>query len=242
MTEISAYVASRLPARTRRALPTAPVLAAAASLTLLAGLALAFYWVPSDADQGFSQRIFYLHVPIALTSYACFGVGAWKAFRLLQLGEERYDLESYTAVHIGVIFGLLTLVTGSIWARISWGIWWNWNEDQLVLFLVVFLFYCMYFMLRYSVEPGARRERLSAVYTLFGAVLIPVSFLAIRLAPRYIHPVVFTTNGPQMAPSMLVAFCVMFAGLLGLAASLYRTELSGRRIDRTLRAIRRGEA
>jgi heme exporter protein C len=197
--------------------------------------------VPSDADQGFSQRIFYLHVPIALTSYACFGTGAWKAFRLLQLGDERYDLESYTAIHIGVIFALLTLVTGSIWARISWGIWWNWGEDQLVLFLVVFLFYCTYFMLRFSVDAGVRRTRISAVYALFGAVLIPVSFLAIRLAPRYIHPVVFTTGGPQMAHSMLVVFCVMLGGLLGLAASLYRTELTGRRIDRTLRAIRNGD-
>jgi len=213
-----------------------PAFSALASLALLAGVALAFYWVPSDADQGFSQRIFYLHVPIALTSYACFGLGAWKAFRVLQLGGERYDLESYTAVHIGVIFGLLTLVTGSIWARISWGIWWNWGEDQLVLFLVVFLFYCTYFMLRFSIDAGVRRTRISAVYALFGAVLMPVSFLAIRLAPRYIHPVVFTSGGPQMARSMLLVFSVMFAGLLGLAASLYRTELAGRRIDRTLRS------
>ena len=213
-----------------------PAFSAVASLALLAGVALAFYWVPSDADQGFSQRIFYLHVPIALTSYACFGLGAWKAFRVLQLGGERYDLESYTAVHIGVIFGLLTLVTGSIWARISWGIWWNWGEDQLVLFLVVFLFYCTYFMLRFSIDAGVRRTRVSAVYALFGAVLMPVSFLAIRLAPRYIHPVVFTSGGPQMARSMLLVFSVMFAGLLGLAASLYRTELAGRRIDRTLRS------
>ena len=213
-----------------------PAFSAVASLALLAGVALTFYWVPSDADQGFSQRIFYLHVPIALTSYACFGLGAWKAFRVLQLGRERYDLESYTAVHIGVIFGLLTLVTGSIWARISWGIWWNWGEDQLVLFLVVFLFYCTYFMLRFSIDAGVRRMRVSAVYALFGAVLMPVSFLAIRLAPRYIHPVVFTTGGPQMARSMLLVFSVMFAGLLGLAASLYRTELAGRRIDRTLRS------
>jgi heme exporter protein C len=213
-----------------------PAFSALASLALLAGVALAFYWVPSDADQGFSQRIFYLHVPIALTSYACFGLGAWKAFRVLQLGGERYDLESYTAVHIGVIFGLLTLVTGSIWARISWGVWWNWGEDQLVLFLVVFLFYCTYFMLRFSIDAGVRRTRISAVYALFGAVLMPVSFLAIRLAPRYIHPVVFTSGGPQMARSMLLVFSVMFAGLLGLAASLYRTELAGRRIDRTLRS------
>jgi heme exporter protein C len=239
MTELSIAVGDRRVAR-RRLLPAPAVGAAAASLTLLAGVALVFYWVPSDADQGFSQRIFYLHVPIALTSYTCFGVAALKAFRLLHRRDDRYDLESYTAVHVGVIFALLTLVTGSIWARISWGIWWNWGEDQLVLFLVVFLFYCTYFMLRFSIDAGVRRGRISAVYALFGAVLIPVSFLAIRLAPRYIHPVVFTTHGPQMARSMLLAFSVMFAGLLGLAGSLYRTELTGRRIERTLRSLRAG--
>ena len=74
-------------------------------MLLLGGYTLAFYWAPEDADQGFSQKIFYLHVPIALTAYACFGWGAWKALRLLWTGDRRYDLESYTAVHMGVIFG-----------------------------------------------------------------------------------------------------------------------------------------
>ncbi|MEO8291470.1 MAG: cytochrome c biogenesis protein CcsA, partial [Gaiellaceae bacterium] len=114
-------------------------LASTAALLLLAGIVLAFYWVPGDVDQGFSQRIFYIHVPVALTAYACFGWGAWKALRLLWTREARYDLESYTAVHMGVIFGILTLVTGSIWARISWGVWWSWGERQLVLFLVLFV-------------------------------------------------------------------------------------------------------
>src|SRR5215218_10352274 len=135
----------------------AVLLAAAAGVLLVAGLALALFWAPEDADQGFSQRIFYVHVPIALTAYACFAWGAWKALRLLWTRESRYDLESYTAVHMGVIFGTLTLFTGSIWARTSWGHWWVWGSRQLVLFLVLFLFYAAYFMLRYSVEPGPRR-------------------------------------------------------------------------------------
>ena len=110
--------------------------------------------------------------------------------------DERYDLESYTAIHQGTIFGALTLVTGAIWAKASWGVWWTWSSNQLVLFLVLFLFYCAYFMLRFSIEPGPRRERISAVYALFGVALIPVSFLAIRLANDFIHPTVFTREGP----------------------------------------------
>jgi heme exporter protein C len=214
------------------------VLAAAAGCLLLAGTSLAFYWVPNAPVEGFRQRIFYVHVPIALTAYACFGWAAWKALRLLWTRERRYDLESYTAVHMGVIFGILTLVTGSIWARTSWGHWWVWGSRQLVLFLVLFLFYAAYFMLRYSVEPGPRRANMSAVYTLFGVVLIPISFLAIRLAEDLIHPVVFTREGPQMSDSMFAAFCVCFAGMLTLAGSLYRVELTGKRIDERVRELR----
>jgi heme exporter protein C len=216
----------------------APSVALTAFAFLLAGVALAFYWVPGDADQGFSQRIFYIHVPVALTAYACFGWAAWKALRLLWTRELRYDLESYTAVHIGVIFGILTLATGSIWAKISWGIWWSWGERQLVLFLVLFLFYSAYFMLRYSTEPGPRRANMSAVYALFGVVLIPVSFLAIRLAQDFIHPVVFTREGPQMAGSMFLVFCVCLVGTLALAATLYLNELAGKRLDERLRDLR----
>ncbi len=213
-------------------------LAVAAFALLVSGLTLALFWAPEDADQGFSQRIFYIHVPVALTSYACFGWAAWKALRLLWQRDERYDLESYVAVHLGVIFGVLTLATGSIWAKASWDVWWSWGERQLVLFLVLFLFYSAYFMLRYSVEPGRQRANMSAVYALFGVVLIPISFLAIRLAEGLIHPVVFDRDGPNMAASMFFTFCVCLAGTLALASALYRVELSGKRLDASLRELR----
>ncbi len=204
----------------------------------VSGVALALLWVPEDADQGPSQRIFYLHVPIALTAYAGFGWAAWKALRLLWTGDQRYDLESYTAVHMGTIFGTLTLVTGSIWARTSWGVWWSWGERQLVLFLILFLFYAAYFMLRFSLPDGPGRARISAVYALFGVVLIPISFLAIRLAENFIHPVVFTRDGPQMSGDMFFTFCVCLAGTLLLAATLYMNELAGKRLDLRLRELR----
>jgi heme exporter protein C len=216
-----------------------PALFALATLVLLGGgVALALFWVPNDADQGFSQRIFYIHVPIALTAYSCFGWGAWKALRVLWVKDERYDLESYTAVHIGTIFGVLTLITGSIWARTSWGVWWTWSSRQLVMFLVLFLFYAAYFMLRYSVEPGRRRANMSAVYALFGVVLVPISFLAIRLSSDLIHPVVLKKSGPDMAGSMFFVFCVCLAGMVALAATMYNVELTGKRLDGHLRELR----
>jgi len=212
--------------------------AVAAAVVLVAGVALALLWAPEDDDQGPSQRIFYLHVPIALTAYAGFGWGAWKALRLLWTGGQRYDLESYTAIHMGTIFGTLTLVTGSIWARTSWGVWWSWGERQLVLFLILFLFYAAYFMLRFSLPDGPGRARISAVYALFGVVLIPISFLAIRLAENFIHPVVFTRDGPQMSGDMFFTFCVCLAGMLLLAGTLYLNELAGKRLDLRLRELR----
>jgi heme exporter protein C len=93
-------------------------------------------------------------------------------------------------------------------------------------------------MLRYSTDPGPRRANMSAVYALFGVVLIPVSFLAIRLAENFIHPVVFSREGPQMAGEMFLTFSVCLAGAGLLAAALYRTELTGKRLDVELRDLR----
>jgi heme exporter protein C len=201
-------------------------------------IGLIFFYAPTDADQGISQRIFYFHVPLALTSYACFGWGAWKALRLLWKRDPNADLESYVAIHQGVIFGTLTLLTGSIWARISWGVWWDWGDNQLVLFLILFLFYSAYFMLRYSVDPGPQRENMCAVYALFGVVLIPISFLAIRLAHTLIHPTVFTSHGPQMEHSQFFVFCVAWLTMTFLFVTLYQIELVGKRLDSRLRELR----
>jgi heme exporter protein C len=215
-----------------------PALATLALGLMVAAIAVVAYVAPVDADQGFSQKIFYFHVPVALTAYAMFGWGAWKALRHLWKREPGADLESYVAIHLGVIFGTMTLLTGSIWAKISWGRWWVWSSDQLVLFLVLFLFYAAYFMLRFSVEPGPRRANLSAVYALFGVVLIPVSFLAIRISKDIIHPVLFKSSGPDMSGKMFFAFCVSWAAMLALAATLYHLELAGKRLDERLKELR----
>ena len=215
-----------------------PATAVLAATLVCAAVALIFFWVPQDADQGFSQKIFYFHVPIAITAYACFGWGALRASMHLWKRSPEADLQSYVAIHLGVIFGTLTLVTGSIWAKASWGVWWTWSSQQLVLFLVLFLFYSAYFMLRFSVDPGPARANISSVYALFGVVLIPVSFLAIRLSQKFIHPVVFNSHGPQMTGSQFFTFCVSLAAMLALAATLYHVELAGKRIDVRLRELR----
>jgi len=215
-----------------------PALAVASLVLVTLALVLVFFVAPNDADQGFSQRIFYFHVSIAFTSYLCFGAGAWKALRHLWKRDPAADLESYVAVHQGVIFGSLVLLTGSIWAKISWGHWWLWSENQLVLFLVLFLFYAAYFMLRFSVDPGPQRANLSAVYALFGVVLVPVSFMAIRLAQHFIHPVVFTRHGAAFGGWILATYLVAQFAVILLAYTLYRVELAGKLLDLRIRALR----
>ncbi len=214
------------------------MLAGATTALFAAAIALIFFYAPTDGDQGLSQRIFYFHVPIALTAYAAFAWGAWKALLQLRTRAETTDLESYVAIHQGVIFGSLTLLTGSIWAKISWGVWWAWSDDQLVLFLVLFLFYCAYFMLRFSVDAGPARANMCAVYALFGVVLIPISFAAIRLSRSFIHPIVFTSHGPQMTGEQFFTFCVALLAMLSLFATLYQLELAGKRLDLRLRELR----
>jgi hypothetical protein len=93
-------------------------------------------------------------------------------------------------------------------------------------------------MLRYSVDPGPARANMCAVYALFGVVLIPVSFLAIRLSRKFIHPVVFTAHGYQMTGAQFLTFCVCLAAMLTLFATLYALELSGKRLDASLRELR----
>jgi len=202
-------------------------------------IALAAWWVPDDADQGYSQRIFYFHVPIALTTYAAFSYGAVCAAAYLKTRDPRWDLRSYVGVHVGAIFGTLVLVTGSIWAKVSWGVWWDWSDRQLNVFLVLFLYYCAYFMLRFSVDEGEQRMTYSAVYTLLGVGLIPLSILAVRIAQSLVHPTVFTTSGAAMTHDMLLTFLVAFAGMLCLAAGMITMELRGKRAALRVRELRR---
>ena len=219
-----------------------PALAAGSLVLVTVALVLVFFVAPNDAFLGFSQRIFYFHVSIAFTAYLAFGLGAWKGLVHLWRRDPNADLESYVAIHQGVIFGVLVLVTGSIWAKYSWGHWWLWSENQLVLFLVLFLFYAAYFMLRFSVDDGPQRANLCAVYAIFGVVLIPVSFLAIRLSQKFIHPVVFTRHGANFGGWMLATYFVTQAAVLLLAYTLYRVELAGKRLDARLRLLRESYA
>jgi heme exporter protein C len=222
---------------TARPSTTIPTLAALVLMPV--AIAMIFWWVPDDADQGFSQRIFYFHVPVALTTYACFGYAAVCAALHLVRRDPAWDLRSYVGIHVGTIFGTLVLITGPIWAKISWGVWWNWSDRQLNVFLILFLFYCAYFMLRFSLEEGERRATFSSVYVLLGVGLVPLSILAVRIAETLIHPTVFTSEGTNMPTSFFLTFLAALAAMLALAAAMIAVELRGKRTALRARDLRR---
>jgi heme exporter protein C len=214
------------------------ILSVLAILLLLRNLYAIMLQVPDDAEQGPIARIIYFHVPAAFTAFTGFFAALVASILYLWTKNFVYDSLAVAITEVSLAFAAVNLVTGSIWARVSWGTWWSWSSNQLVTFLILFLFYSAYFMLRYSVEPGPARANMCAVYALFGVVLIPISFLAIRLSQKFIHPVVFTRDGPQMSGSMFLVFCVCLGAMLALFASLYTNELTGKRLDARLRELR----
>ena len=115
--------------------PLSLITAASVALTLVAAL----FWAPNDAYLGFLQKIFYVHVPLAILTLCGFVAAGLMAIAHLRTRDPRWDMRSYVAIHISLIFGVTVLITGSIWARGAWGHWWVWQEPTLVSFLLVML-------------------------------------------------------------------------------------------------------
>src|SRR6266540_2631672 len=218
-----------------------PSLRAQAAITvavLAAGFALVFFYAPNDADQGFIQKIFYLHVPLAICALAGFVVAAIHAIRHLRSLDPVHDARAYVSIHLSVIFGVAVLLTGSIWARASWGKWWVWDEPTLVSFLIVFLLYATYYPLRYAIEDRERQARYASVFAITAGAFVPLNFLAVRLAEPLVHPRTFSSAG-GLPDSMLFAFLVCLAGMALLWTTLVWFELDAKAASGNLKRIRR---
>src|SRR5512133_1097784 len=213
-------------------------LAIATVAVLGAGYALAFFYAPEDADQGFIQKIFYLHVPLATVALLGFIVAAVHAIRHLRTGDPKHDARAYVSIHISVIFGLGVLLTGAIWAKGSWGVWWEWREPTLVSFLIVFLLYATYYPLRYAIEDRDRQARYASVFAITAGAFVPLNFLAVRLAEPLVHPRTFSSAG-GLPDSMLFAFLVCLAGMALLWVTLVWFELDAKAASANLGRIRR---
>ena len=210
-----------------------------AALTLTAAWVLVFFYAPNDADQGFVQKIFYLHVPMAIVALGGFVFGGIMAIQHLRTGKRSYDLKSYVAIHLSLILGVGVLITGSIWARAAWGHWWVWDEPTLVSFLIVFLLYATYQPLRFSIEDPEKQSRYASVFAIIAGAFVPLNFMAVRLAESFVHPRVLSTTGGAMPGSMRLTFLVACVGMLLLFVTLWKYEMASKNASMRLRSLRR---
>jgi heme exporter protein C len=200
---------------------------------------LIFFYAPNDADQGFVQKIFYLHVPMAIVALAGFVAAAIMAIKYLHSGDRSWDLRSYVAIHLSIILGVGVLATGSVWAKASWGHWWVWEEPTLVSFLIVFLLYCTYQPLRFAIEDPERQARYASVFAITAGAFVPLNFIAVRLAEAYTHPRVLSTTGGQMPGEFRLTFIVALIAMGLLFTTLWQLELAAKRAAIQLRRLRR---
>ncbi|MBX5440314.1 MAG: cytochrome c biogenesis protein CcsA [Solirubrobacteraceae bacterium] len=212
-------------------------LSVATIVVLVGAFAIAAFYAPLDADQGFRQKIFYLHVPLAIVSLVGFIVGGLLAVQHLRSRASIWDLRSYVAIHISLILGVAVLVTGAIWAKTSWGVWWLWDEPTLVSFLIVFLLYATYTPMRFAIEDPERQARYASVFAIAGGAFVPICFGAVRAQEQEVHPQTFGSG--ELPGPMWLTFLVSLAGMALLFATLYRFEIETKLTRGRLRALRR---
>src|SRR5229473_8273906 len=185
-------------------------LGVATCVLMVAALFMVFVYVPTEADQGIVQRIFYFHVPCAWVAFAAFGIVAIAGVFYLWLKDQIWDDLGYAAAEIGMVFCTLMIVAGSIWAKPIWGTWWTW-DSRLTTTFILWLMYVGYLMLRASADDTPRVARFAAVVGIVAALDVPLVIVSVRLW-RTIHPAVIVTKqgghglqDPRMITTLLVA-------------------------------------
>jgi heme exporter protein C len=214
-------------------------LSIATVVTLCAALALIFFYAPLDENQGFVQKIFYVHVPLAIVALCGFIAGAVMALMYLRTGDRKWDMRSYVAIHMALIFGVAGLISGSIWAKASWGHWWVWQEPTLVSYLIVLLLFCTYQPLRFSIEDPERQATYAAVFAIVCGAFVPLNFLAVRLTTQFVHPRVLTLTGGHLPGQMQLTFLIALIAIALLYATLWKFEMASKDARSRVRRLRR---
>ena len=182
----------------------------------------AIWFTPAEARQGLAQKIYYLHVPAALSTYLCVGVMALMSLVYLWLRDERADRAAESAAEVGLVFATVVLITGPMWARPIWGTWWTWDA-RLTLMLFLWFVIASYVVLRGAIADRAMRARYCAVLGVLGALLVPFIHLSVYLF-RTLHPmpIVLKPDRPSLPPEMLTTFLLAFGAFTLLCIALIR--------------------
>lgn len=202
------------------------ILPALVLVSMLAALYMIGFYAPTEREQGVVQKIFYFHVPSAWVSFLAFFVVCVYSIRYLMSRDKRWDNRAAAAAEIGVMFCTLVLITGPIWAKPVWGIWWTWDA-RLTLTLVLWLIYVSYVLLRHYVAGAEKRATLSAILGIIGFIDVPLVYFAIRWwRTQHPQPVLGGGDGSGLDPRMLatLAVCTLAFTLLFLYLSRIRAK------------------
>ena len=183
---------------------------------------LVYIYAPLEKTMGAAQKIFYFHLPVAWWCFASFFLACVAGAAYLKTRNFKWDHLSASAAEIGLVCATLALVTGMVWARHSWNVWWTW-DPRLTTTLILWFIYAAYLAVRSMGMPPRRRASLSAGIAIIGFLDVPLVFLSARLW-RSIHPAIFASQGGGLTSEMAVAviFSVLSFGLVWLALILLR--------------------
>ncbi len=215
------------------------ILFIASAVLMIAALYMVFIYVPTDKEMGIVQRIFYFHVPLAWVAFFAFFLVFLGGILYLRNRDRKWDLFASASAEIGIVFTTLVLITGSIWAKPIWGVWWTWDA-RLTTALVLWLIYVAYFIVRSYITEEERRARFAAIVGIVGFIDVPIVALAITLS-RTQHPGPLIFQG-GLAPPMvftlmicIIAFTVFYFLLFTERISMKRTEDEVKRLKELVR-------
>ena len=202
--------------------------------------------VPIDPGQAAGDpnnfKIFYFHLPIAISAYFSFFIVFVSSILYLRKKEQKWDIVSLAAAEVGVVFALLTLISGSIWGRSAWGAYWVSWDVRLNTSLILFLIYISYLMIRQAVEEPEKRARLSAVFGIIGFISVPISFLSVRFYSK-MHPCVVPPcpggGGGGIGGDVLYYLLANFAAYFLLAATLIMLKIDNEKLKEKVNEIKR---
>jgi heme exporter protein C len=193
-----------------------------AVLCMVAAYIRAIYFTPIEALQGAAQKIYYLHVPAALSAYLSLGIVALMSVVYLWLRDERADRLAESAGEVGLVFLTAVLTTGPLWGKPIWGTWWTWDA-RLTLTLFLWFLTAGYLVLRGAIDDTAMRARYSAVLGILAALLIPFIHLSVYMF-RTLHPqpIILKPERPSLPNEMLITFLSFFGSCTLLCIALIR--------------------
>ncbi len=198
-----------------------------------------FMQVPDELNQGPIFRIIYFHVPSAITSFTGFYIGMFAGLGYLWRKDLRLDAFAAAVNEVSLAFATIALITGSIWGRIIWGIWWAW-DPRITSYFVCWLLYVGYFMLRRAIDDPTTRARLSAVLSIFAAIDIVIVWKSIEWwRTQHPGPVLEIRGGGGMAPGMESPLWWNFLALLMLASALVMIRMRQESMQREIDSLRR---